>query len=234
MKSLLRIVLSGVLAFAPVTDLLAQDGALPQFDLFSLHAEAQGEVVNDLLTTDLVAESEDRDSASLANRINASMQWALAELKRFPAIKTATRNYSTWPRYERKTSRIVGWHASQTLHIESEDFDAAREAIQLLQERLLVRNMSLVPRAETRAAREDELIAAALDRFKQRAVIVQDNMGAADYRIVDVSISTNQHSQPGNPRYERMAQVSAVSDAPAIQGGTSRISVTVHGRIQLQ
>jgi len=234
MRTVLRLLLVAVVLTPFVARAQATDSEQVQFDVFSLHAEVQGDVTNDLLSADLVAESDDRSSVSLANRINATMQWALTELKRYPAIKSATRNYSTWPRYERKTNRIVGWHATQTLHIESDDFDAARDAIQTLQERLLVRNMRLEPRPETRSVHEDQLIAAALDRFKERAVIVQENMGAADYRIVDVNITTNQRSAQGNPRYEQMARTSAVSEAPAIAGGTSTISVNVHGRIQLQ
>ncbi|MBX2881584.1 MAG: SIMPL domain-containing protein [Granulosicoccus sp.] len=202
------------------------------YDKFSLQATAQGEVVNDLLVCDLVAEKEDRDSAKLANRINADMQWALAELKRYTKIKARTRNYTTWPRYDRKSNKILGWHASQTLQIESEDFDAAQTAIQKLQEKLLVRNMSLRPKAETRAEREDDLIAAALDRFKERAQIVQLNMGASTYRIVNAHINTQSNQQPA--LYQEMARTSSVESAPAIQGGSSQITVSVQGEIRLE
>lgn len=201
------------------------------YDQFSLQATAQGDVANDLLVCDLVAENEDRDSANLANRINADMQWALSELKRYPQIQTSTRNYSTWPRYDRKINKISGWHASQTLHIESEDFDVAQVAIQKLQEKLKVRNMQLRPKAETRAAREDDLIVAALDRFKERAQIVQLNMGAAEYRIVSANINTQSHHQP--MAYQEMARSSKVSSAPAIEGGSSQITVSVQGEIRL-
>lgn len=202
------------------------------YELFSLQATAQGDVANDLLSCDLVVEKEDRDSAKLANRINADMQWALSALKRYSQIKVSTRNYSTWPRYDRKSNKILGWHASQTLHIESEDFDAARSAIQKLQEKLLVRNMQLKPRPETRAAREDQLIATALDRFKERAQIVQLNMGASGYRIVNAHINTQSNQHP--VAYAEMSRSTSVASAPAIQGGSSQISVSVQGEIRLE
>lgn len=206
----------------------------PLFDQYSLHAQVEGEVSNDLLTVELSVQGQDKDSASLANRINADMQWALDLLKRYPTVKSRTRDYRTWPRYERKDNRIIGWHASQTLALESEDFDAARKAIQKLQEKLQITNMVMTPRLATRISVENTLINQALNRFKERADIVQLNMGAADYRIIDVSINTDQHRAAYSPGIQARGMSAEVATAPAIEGGSSRVVVRVDGRIQLQ
>jgi len=228
-------VLRALSLFMTLGVVLAAQASDPlHYDLINLHAEVQGEVINDLMIAELVVEREHRDSATLANLVNADMQWALTQLKRYPSVEAGTRNYQTWPRYESKNNRIIGWYATQTLHIESEDFAAAREALQTLQEKLLVRSMQLQPKPATRTAEEDELIAAALNRFKARALIVQLNMGAADYRIVNLSINTSRHSVPMNYRAADMSRSAEVEQAPAIEGGASKLSVSVQGQIQLQ
>lgn len=225
--------LAGAMSVLPVSTHAQQADPMTS-DLYSLHAEAEGEVANDLLTVELVVEGEDRDSASLANRINANMQWAMAKLKPQTAIESSTRNYNTWPKYDHKNNRIIGWRASQTLLLESEDFEATRKVIQTLQEKLQVRNMRMTAKAETRTQQEDELINQALNRFKERALIVQLNMGASGYRIMDVSVKTNQHQPPYQPQARGMMAEASVSSAPVIEGGSSRVVVSVSGRIQLQ
>lgn len=204
------------------------------FDQYRLHAHAEAEVVNDLLSVELLVQGQDKNSSSLANRINADMQWALNELKKHATVKSRTRNYRTWPQYERNNRRIVGWNASQSLLIETEDFEAGREAIQMLQQKLQVTNMQMRPKVETRTAMEDSLINEALNRFKARAEIVQLNMGAADFRIIDIDINTGQQGGVYEREYFDQAVRTEAQSAPAIQSGTSTVRVQIHGRIQLQ
>jgi len=97
------------------------------------------------------------------------MSWALEQIHQFPAVDSRSGNYSTWPQYERKQNKIIGWRSQQQLTIESDDFSIARKAIKLLQERLQVRSMQVRPKSETRQSREDDLIAEALTAFRQRA-----------------------------------------------------------------
>jgi len=208
------------------------DESNPLFDIVTLHAEASGTVANDLLKVEMVVQGENRDSASLANAINASMQWALSELKKFPDVSSSTRQYNTWAKYDRKDNRIIGWNASQVLKLESDNIDQAQQAVQRLQEKLQVRNMQMQPKAATRESREDDLISDALGRFRDRALTVQNTMGAADYRVVNISINTNQQMMH-EPQMRSMAE-SSVASAPAIQPGSSEVVVRVNGTIQLQ
>jgi len=121
---------------APLALVHAHENNDPVFDQYSISASARGEVTNDLLTAQLVVEHEDRDSAALANRVNADMAWALEQVHQHPAVKAKSGTYNTWPQYERNRSKVIGWRSRQVLKIESDDFDAARKAIKVLQERL--------------------------------------------------------------------------------------------------
>ncbi len=233
MRQVARLLCGGFFLFLASPVALAEDEQL--FDQYSLQAQAEGEVVNDLVTVELSVQDEDQVSSSLANRINATMEWALEKLRSTPAVTHSTRNYRTWPKYERNQRRIVGWHASQTLLLESDDFAVVRRVVQQLQEKLRVNAMRMTPKHTTRIERENTLITDALNRFKERAEIIQLNMGAADYRVVEVSVNTDQQFNQFQPRMmERSVSSSMVESAPAIAGGSSKIVVHVSGRIQLQ
>ena len=207
----------------------------PVFDRYSLQASAEGEVNNDLLLAELVVESENRDAATLANHINATMAWALEQAKRYPTVKTQSGNYNTWPQYERKQNRIIGWRSSQILKLESDDFSTARKLIKVLQERLQVRGMQLAAKTETRRDREDDLISEALNAFTQRASLVQATMGASSYQVIKVNIITDAR-MAAPPRMARnyASESMKVASEPAIAAGSTTLTVSIDGQIQLQ
>jgi len=214
----------------------SQPDAEPIFGVFALSADAEVEVPNDLMTAKLVVQAEGNDAAVLAEQINSTMVWAVEQMKQFQAIRTETRDYQTRPRYDNKSGRrIVGWYASQTLQLATDDFEAAGLAIQTLQERLQVQGIQLSAKRETRRKAEDQLIKYALVAFKQRARLVQQSMSSTGYRIVDVNISTDDFADPVH--HDRMmmerTRSAAIETSPAIEAGTSRVHVRVDGRIQL-
>lgn len=233
-----RIGLAIVLGWFMNANAFAQDSHShePQYDVYSLSASAEIEVPNDLMTVTLVAQATGSDAAALANDINASMGWAVLKLKPFTAIDTRTLDYQTQPQYERNGSRIKGWVASQSIQLETENFEQAAKAIQVLQERLQVRGMQMSAKPSTRKRAEDQLMNTALGAFKDRALLVQTNMGAPAYRIMNLAINTNgsgrRFAQAENYRGASMDM--AVSSAPTIEAGTSQVSVSVSGQIQLE
>jgi len=194
----------------------------PQYDVFQLSASAEIDVPNDLMTVYMVA-------------INAGMGWAVSKLKPFTAIDTRTLDYQTQAQYERNGSRIKGWVASQTIRLETDNFEQAAKAIQVLQERLQVQGMQMGTKPATRERAEDQLMNKALDAFKKRALLVQTNMGAPAYRILNVSINDYGSGQwRDQENYRGAASAPSVSSAPVIEAGTSRVTVNVSGQIQLE
>ncbi len=204
------------------------------YDQYTLQASAEGEVINDLMVVHLRVEHEDRDAKALAERVNQDMAWALEQLKPYELIDSKTQNYSTYPKYEQ--NRIVGWRSSQTVEVQGSDFEQIKEALQKLQSKLQIQHMQFLPRDETRKQIEDNLIREALDNFKHRAAIVQENMGAQSFRVMQININTGGR----NPARMRMQQTQAagmsrsLESAPAVEGGESKISVSISGQIQLQ
>ena len=80
---------------------------------------------------------------------------------------------------------------------------------------------------------ENELIAQALEAFKQRAELVRETLGAESYRIVNLDINSG-----GNvPAPVPMRAMSAMSEAtapPSLEPGTSTVTVTVDGTLELR
>jgi predicted secreted protein len=80
---------------------------------------------------------------------------------------------------------------------------------------------------------ENELIQSAIKGFRQRADLVTSSLDREKYRIVDMTISTQDHwPQPRAVRALRATAESAV--APPIQSGTQKVQVTVNGKIEVQ
>ena len=226
-------VLGGLLFSASGAWAQGRSAALPA-NVFTLSATAEGEATNDLMHASVVVEGTAQDSAELQSQINASTQWALARLRPYTSIKVKTQDYQTYPNYDREQKTIVGWRASQTLRLESDDVKAVGDVIRKLQERLSVRAIRFEPKPETRRVVEDQLINDALDAFKQRAQLIRTNMGASGYSLLDIDVQTGfQGGLPTQLYQERAVSQSTVVTEPGLQGGTSKISVQVYGRIQL-
>ncbi len=206
----------------------------PEYNVYALSAAAEADINNDQMSVELIVQSEGSDASELADRINSTMSWALTQLQPFDQVIGQTQDYQTYPQYERNQSRIIGWRARQSLHLESENFEQIGKAVQVLQERLQVVGMQMSVKNDTRKKAEDKLINTALHTFKQRALLVQQNMNARGYRIMRVSINTDGtgaalYAERG---FRGVADM-AVQSAPAIEAGKSHIQVRINGQIQL-
>lgn len=216
----------------------AQPYGEPLFNVFSISSDARADVENDLMIATLYVQEEDDDASALASKINVTMKWALDALKTYPSLKVKTRDYQTYPRYDTSQARrLIGWRATQSVQVETDDFQSAGKAIQQLQEKLKVQGIRLAVKPATRAAAADALISEALEAFRKRATLVQQNMGSTGYKVVDVHINADQNPMPmfdSRARHAETLRSAAVAQAPAIEAGTSQVSVQVSGRIQLE
>jgi len=224
--------LVGALALTPVQ---AQDTSVRGLPLnvFSLSASASGEAANDLMRVTVVAQDEGEDSAELQSQVNANMQWAISRLRPYTQIDVKTQDYQTFPKYDKKRKNVIGWRASQSLNLETTDVKSAGDAIRTLQERLQVTSIQFQPTESTRSAVEDQLINEALDAFKQRASLIRSNIGAPGYNLLDINVQTGAaFSQPQFRTESYSVRSSSVAE-PALEAGSSQITVNVSGRIQL-
>jgi predicted secreted protein len=220
-----------IIGLAATDHTMAADDAA-RYNQIHFQVERSRPVENDRMQAVLSVTVEDENAVRLADQINRTTAWALQTAKAQRKVEIRTASYQTYPVYDK--NKIRRWRGTQELVLEGSDFAALGNLIGQLQERLQVTAINFSLSAAQRAAAEDEMITQALEAFKQRADLVRKQLVAKGYRIVDVFIDTG----AGQPvSIVRRATAMATSEAvapPAVEGGTSTLTVTVRGVIELQ
>lgn len=200
-------------------------------DQVSFQVDVERDVENDLATALLSVTVEDRDPAKLAQQINDSMAWALKQVQAQTAIKSHSGTYMTYAVYDER--KIVRWRGVQELQLESGDIDRLTRLIGALQERLQVQSMQFLVSPARRRDVESALTEEALAAFQQRADVIRKSLGASSYRLMDVNVNTGGLRPPMPMRAEAMSMSRAAVASPAVEQGTSSVTVQVSGRIHL-
>ncbi len=222
-----RIILVASLLF---TDLLFAHEQETLFNQVNMQAQVERDVPNNEMQVILVSERQGKEASSLSRAVNGEVKWALDLAKRNKDIKVSTRAYQTYPVY--KNQDVVGWRVSQEVQLKSQNMAGLSELIGELQEKLQVRQMLFSASKQSRDAIESELIEEAMQAFKRRALILKKHMDDKDYRIVNLHINTSGHRPQYMQAQRSSMKTMEMASAPAVEAGTSKISVTVSGSIQ--
>lgn len=204
------------------------------YNSIDLQAEAQREVANDSLNAVLFAEANDADAARLASGLNRTINAALSAAKAYPAVAVRSGGYQTFPVYDR-SQRLTGWRGRAELRVQSRDFQAASALIGKLQSTLQLGGLGFTVSPELRKETQDQLIAEAIGAFKARADIARGALGGKSYKIRRITVSTQGGFPPPVPlAMQRSAGVAEAVAPPSFEGGTSRVSVTASGTIEIE
>lgn len=209
---------------------LAADTANPP--TVELAAEASGPAANDLAVAVLYAERSGTSAAAVAREVNRDIAAALELSRAQGAVKVQSGNVSTWPVYGKDgQGRIAAWRMRSELRLESTDTAAMSELVGKLQETLALAHLTMEPAPETRRKAVADVTVDALRAFEARAKLIADTLGRR-YRIAHLAVGDHGLQPPPMPRMR--AAVMAAEAAPApLEGGESRVSVHVSGRIEL-
>jgi predicted secreted protein len=193
--------------------------------------EVGQDVENDRVLAVLSVNAEHRNPATLADTINSAMKWALDQARANDKVMARSGSYRTYPVYDNKV--IVRWRGHQELQLESRHVDQLSQLVGTLQSRLQMQSLQFSVSADTRRQVEDLLIEQALAAYKERAAIITKSLRAKDYELQNIAIQTGgQH--PVTPlRAEALSMSRAAVAKPALESGTSRITVQVSGAIRL-
>ena len=227
-KRFLYFVFLTCLFMTPTFHTLAADETL--FNTVNLQAAAEREIPNDEMIVLLATEHEGSETSSLASKINSDMQWALELIKQYPTVQSQTRSYQTYPTYRKQV--IIGWRASQQVEIKSKDISSLTELVGKLQEKLQVKQMSFNPTKETRINYENELIEEAMQAFLARVELVKKHMPVKNQRIINLDINTGGYRPPIINAQRTMMKSMEMESVPAVEAGTSKLTVTVSGSVQ--
>ena len=196
--------------------------------------QSSREVANDWVRASVGVTDEDENAAKLADRVNQAMTWALERARARTGISAKSGGYATHPVNDARKGERRFWRASQELLLEGADPRVMSELLGELQSRVQLRSIDFTVSPAQRRKLEDELIDEALAAFRARADRVRKQLGSTGYEIVQISIGTAGGQPPVPMMRAAMAMESAAVAPPALEAGTSVISVSVNGSIELK
>jgi predicted secreted protein len=195
----------------------------------SFRVESAREVPNDWIRAVVGALEEDADPARAAERVNRTMAWALEQARAESRVKARSGGYRTEPVTEE--GKVRRWRASQDLALEGSDSAAMTALLGTLQGRLQLRSFQFTVSDAQRERVEQELVKEALAAFRARADLVRQSLGAHAWTLDQLSIETG----AGGPVPAMAMEMRVRSSAPpAVEAGTSRLSVGVAATIALE
>jgi predicted secreted protein len=222
-----------LLGCVAATSALAQPGDRPNRRV-GFSVERSREVANDWATAVLSVTHEDPSAAEVAARINRDMAFALDLAKKRSAVRARTSGYSTLPVHDPKRGNVRHWRGAQELVLESGDVAALVALVGELQERLQLQSLAFSVSPERRRKVEEELVIEALEAFEARADLVRKTLGASGYRLVEVHVGTGGGGPPPRPMMRALGAADAEMMPPAVEGGTSEVTASASGAIELE
>ncbi len=198
----------------------------------AFQVERTSQVDNDRVTAIMRVTHDDVDPARLAGRVNADMSWALERARAVEQVEVRSGQYRTNPVRERQ--RITGWTASQELILSSGAVERVTALVGALQEKLQLASLEFSVSDATRREVEDGLIAQVIAGYQARASLIRDALGARSHELARLDIHTS--SPPPMPVRMHAARLASAESAPppAVEGGTSTVTVTASATIELR
>lgn len=203
------------------------------YNLINLNATASTEVANDQVTSVVQVMLNGSDPAKLGQQVNQRSNQLLELIKNYSSITPQTTGYQTRPQY--KDSQIVSWQVSQQIRLHSYDFTQMSEALGEAQDIATVQSIEFSLSDTLIETTQNELIEEAITKFRDKAALIQTQFEQPSYKLVNMSVNTS-----GYAPVRRMEAVSmmvadtASKSAPAaLEAGSNKVSVDVHGQIQL-
>ena len=203
------------------------------YNQISLEATASAEVDNDTMIVSLYAQEEGSKAASLSDKVNKKINWALQQVKQHAGIKVETESYSTSPVY--KKSQIIAWRVKQSIKLESTNMSLMSEVLGQLQQQLKLAGITFDVSRDKREQETQQLIDQALSAYDKRASQIANKLKHDGYKIVTMHVSTT--TSPIQSRYRNSAMMMAESSSvvsPKMAAGDRTLSVRVNGTIELK
>jgi len=219
--------LSAVFSTAAATETVSAE------DQVSFQVEVGREVGNDRMVAILNVTAEEKKPAVVADKINSTMTWALDQARANKQVTSRSGSYQTYPVYD-EDRKIARWRGRQELQLESQDVDQLSQLLGTLQARLQMQSLQFSVSPDRRRQVENELIVQALEAYQARAEIIRESLGAKSYRLLDINIHSAGQSPIIPVRAQALSTMSRASvNKPALEQGTSRVTVQVSGKIRL-
>ncbi|MDP9785215.1 SIMPL domain-containing protein [Pseudomonas fluorescens] len=205
------------------------------YNQISLRAEVNKDVARDLMIVTLYTEEQNTDPAKLAAAVSTTLNKAIGQAKQVKDITLRQGSRSSYPIYDNKGGKITGWRERAELRLESADFAALSKLTGELLTDMKMGGMDFAISTAVRQSSEDALLKDAVNAFKARAQLATDALGGKGYKIVNLNFNTNGYPQPFMRPQMMMkaASMDAESVTPEVEPGTSQVTMTADGVIEV-
>lgn len=215
----------------------AQPNNVIAFNVIAFNVEAERQIERDLMQVNLFYQSEGKNLSELNKTVNTRLNKAIGIAKQYPAVAIQGNTRNTMVQYDGK-GKQSGWLARVELMLESKDSQALSDVINALNDTLAIENISASVSDEKLTHVENELTQAVLEKFKNKALLIQNTLQMKNYRVMDLNISAaNEHNYA--PVYYEPTAKSALtlsesaSNAVPLENGKETVRMRVEGRIEL-
>ncbi|WP_153099888.1 SIMPL domain-containing protein [Paraburkholderia hayleyella] len=241
-KTALALALAGacaaplILAFTPTAAVAAQDASQSQpAGVLSLNAQSSMDVPQDTVHITLFYEQEAKDPATLTTALNQHADAALQKAKGVTGVTAHTGSFSIGPSNNRD-GRISAWRGRTEVVLESHDFAAASKLAGQMAPGMQVGDVQFSLSPEAQRAAEQKLTGQAIATFRQQASSAAQAFGYGSYSIREVNVGRNGgiSPRPMMMSVRAMSSDNAQSAPVPIEGGTTTVTVSVSGSVQMK
>ena len=226
-----------LLAFSFVLSARADADAAQPNNVIAFNVEAERQIQRDLMQVNLFYQSEGKNVSGLNKTVNARLNKAIDIAKQYPAVAIQGNARNTMVQYDSK-GKQSGWLVRVELTLESKDSQALSDVINALDDTLAIENISASVSDEKLTHVENELTQAVLEKFKNKALLIQNTLQMKNYRVMDLNISAANEHNYARVYYEPTAKSAltlseSASNAVPLENGKETVRMRVEGRIEL-
>ena len=226
-----------LLAFSFVLSARADADAAQPNNVIAFNVEAERQIQRDLMQVNLFYQSEGKNLSELNKTVNTRLNKAISIAKQYPAVAIQGNTRNTMVQYDSK-GKQSGWLARVELMLESKDSQALSDVINALDDTLAIENISASVSDEKLTHVENELTQAVLEKFKNKALLIQNTLQMKNYRVMDLNISAANEHNYARVYYEPTAKSAltlseSASNAVPLENGKETVRMRVEGRIEL-
>lgn len=214
---------------------LARAQSAPPQNLMSLSATATAEATMDLLAITFSTTREGSEAATVQAQLKQALDAALVEARKAARpgqVDLRTGHFALYPRHSPKGG-VNGWQGTAQLVVEGRDMAAIAQLAGQIQTLSIARVGHALSR-EAREKLEAETTAAAIARFRERALQQAQAFGFSGYQIREVQVGTQEPSGGMPVPMMRMQAAPAGAEAALpVEAGKATVSATVSGSVQM-
>ncbi|MEA3118971.1 MAG: hypothetical protein QOI13_2241 [Paraburkholderia sp.] len=196
-----------------------------------LSAQASTDVPQDVVDITLFYEQEAQDPASLTDALNKRTATALKQAQGTRGVSAHTGTFSIYPATDRD-GRISAWRGRTEVVLESHDFAAASKLAGEMNTTMQVGNVTFSLSPEAQRSANSKLTEDGIASFRDQAEAAARAFGYTGYMIKQVSVGKEGPSRPIMAMRAMAASPGGSGPLP-VEGGTSRVTVSVSGSVQM-